>query len=70
MDCDPTTFILHYAYYRFLQKGPNKVSKTISQSLVYANDTSYSVAMLWMKIPVNFHVVWSALIDTGSDIAF
>ena len=45
MDCDPTTFILHYAYYRFLQKGPNKVSKTISQSFVYANDT-YSVAML------------------------
>ena len=67
MDCDPTTFILHYASYRFLQKGPNKVSKTISQSFVYANDT-YSVAMLY--IPVNFHVVWSALIDTGNDIAF
>ena len=67
MDCDPTTFILHYAYYRFLQKGPNKVSKTISQSFVYAND-KYSVAMLY--IPVNFHVVWSALIETGSDIAF
>ena len=23
-----------------------------------------------MKIPANFHVVWSALIDTGIDIAF
>ena len=69
MDCDPTTFILHYAYYRFLQKGPNNVSKTISQSFVYANDT-YIVAMLYMKISVNFHVAWSALIDKGSDIAF